>query len=110
MIQRKRGVLVTFSVVTRKFDSNYERNKFFRELYGWKQIVKKQEKKYTYRRRGLLDEIPHIRVDESVFIIARKHMERMKRFLEEWEDKVNWNLFDVLLNDEQEEMLRGWNE
>ncbi len=107
MIEKKRAVLITFSVITRNFDSKYERNKFFRELYGWKQIVKKQEKRYTYRRQGLLDEMPHFRVDQSMFVIARKHMERMKRFLEEWEDKVDWNLFDVLLNDEQEEMLGG---
>ena len=92
--------------MTKKFENKSERNKFYKELYGWKQIVKKQEKKYTYRREGLLDEIPHIKVDRSVFIIMKKHMDRMIKFLEEWEDKIKWNVFDVLLDEEQEKMLR----
>jgi len=102
----KRAVLITFTVKTSKFDSMSERNKFYKELYGWKQIVKKQEKRYVYRRDGLLDEIPHVKVDQSIFIIMKKHMERMTKFLEEWEDKIKWDKFDVLLDDEQEELLR----
>ncbi len=103
---RKKAVLISFSIMTKKFENKSERNKFYKELYGWKQIVKKQEKKYTYRRGGLLDEIPHIKVDRSVFIIMKKHMDRMIKFLEEWEDKIKWNVFDVLLDEEQEKMLR----
>jgi len=106
MIERKRAFLITFTVKTRNFDSNSERNKFYKELYGWKQIVKKQEKKYTYRREGLLDEMPHIRVDRSMFIIMKKHMDRMRKFLQEWEDKIKWDKFDVLLDREREKMLR----
>jgi hypothetical protein len=104
----KKTVLITFNVKTKEFDSNYERNKFFRELYGWKQIVKKQEKRYVYRRDGLLDEIPNIRVDQSMFIIMEQHLERMRRFLGEWEDKINWNEFDVLLKKEQKKLLEEW--
>ena len=102
----KRAVLITFTVKTSKFDSMSERNKFYKELYGWKQIVKKQEKRYVYRRDGLLDEMPHIKVDQSIFIIMKKHMEKMIKFLEEWEDKIKWDKFDVLLDEEQEELLR----
>ena len=103
---RKKAVLISFSIMTKKFENKSERNKFYKELYGCKQIVKKKEKKYTYRREGLLDEIPHIKVDRSVFIIMKKHMDRMIKFLEEWEDKIKWNVFDVLLDEEQEKMLR----
>ncbi|MCD6226174.1 MAG: hypothetical protein J7J93_00015 [Candidatus Aenigmarchaeota archaeon] len=102
----KKAILITFSVESKKFSSNYERNKFFRELYGWKQIIKKEEKRYTYRRSGLLDEIPHLKVDQSMFIILEKHMQKMIEFLEDWEDKIRWNKFDVLLDKEQEEMLK----
>jgi len=105
MIEKK-AVLISFTVTTSKFDSMSERNKFYKELYGWKQIVKKQEKRYVYRRDGLLDEIPHIKVDKSIFIIMKRHMERMRRFFEEWEDKIKWDKFDVLLDEEREEMLR----
>ncbi len=102
----KKAILITFSVESKKFSSNYERNKFFRELYGWKQIIKKEEKRYTYRRSGLLDEIPHLKVDQSMFIILEKHMQKMIEFLEDWEDKIRWNKFNVLLDKEQEEMLK----
>ena len=105
-IINRRAFLITFTVKTSKFDSMSERNKFYKELYGWKQIVKKREKRYVYRRDGLLDEIPHIKVDKSIFIIMKKHMERMRRFFEEWEDKIKWDMFDVLLDDEREDMLR----
>ncbi|MBS3052380.1 MAG: hypothetical protein J4428_03340 [Candidatus Aenigmarchaeota archaeon] len=105
---RERAIMITFSVKCKEFDGNYERNKFFRELYGWKQIIRKEDKKYEYRREGLLDEIPNIRVDQSMFIIMKEHMERMKEFLEEWEDKINWNEFDVLLNEKQSKLLREW--
>lgn len=104
---KKRAILITFSVCSEKFESNYERNKFFRGLYGWKQIIRKEKKKYIYRREGILSRIPHIKVDESVFIIAKKHLEEMERFLEEWEDKVIWEMFDVLLEPKKWKSL-GW--
>lgn len=103
-----KAVLITFSMETKKFENGYERNKFFRGLYGWKQIVSKNQKRYVYRRDGLLDEIPHLRVDRSMFVIMKEHFDRMQRFLEEWEDKVIWNKFDVILDKTQEEMLRRW--
>jgi hypothetical protein len=77
---KKKTLLITFTVKTNKFESMSERNKFYKELYGWKQIVKKEEKKYTYWREGLLDEIPNIRVDRSIFIILKEHMNRMREF------------------------------
>lgn len=103
---KRKAVLISFTVKTRKFDSVSERNKFYKDLYGWKQIVKKEEKRYTYRREGLLDEIPHIKVDRSIFIIMKRHMDRMRKFFDEWEDKIKWDNFDVLLDKKREEMLR----
>ncbi len=104
----RRAILITFTVRTRNFNNNTERNKFFRELYGWKQIVTTEDKRYEYKRDGLLDEMPHLRVDRSMFIIMRRNLERMRQFFEEWEDKINWNEFDVLLNEEQRKMLKKW--
>ena len=106
MIEKKRAVLITFSVKTEKFQSRTERNRLYKELYGWRQTVKKQERKYVYERDGLLDEIPHIKVDQSLFIIMREHMKRMQEFLDEWEDKIKWDMFDILLNEEQKKLLR----
>lgn len=106
-MRRKRAVLITFTVNTSKFGSISERNRFYKELYGWKQIVKKEERRYIYRREGLLDGIPHLRVDRSIFIVLREHMNKIRKFLKEWEDKIRWDMFDVLLDEEHERMLRG---
>ena len=79
----KKAVLVTFSVRSEKFDSNYERNKFFRELYGWKQVVPSEKKTYEYHRDGLLDDIPHKKVDQSSFLIPESNFDEMMEFFEE---------------------------
>jgi hypothetical protein len=110
MKEEKRGVLIAFSVQSGKFESHYERNKFFRGLYGWKQMIRKeivvnkkhkpQEKFYTYRREGLLDEIPHEKVDQSSFIVPENDVEKIMKFFEEWSDKVMWKSFKVLLDDD----------
>ena len=101
----KRAVLICFNVRSKKFDSNYERNKFFRGLYGWKQIINKEtkrgDKKYVYEREGLLDEIPHKKVDQSSFIVDTSDAETIFKFFEDWTDKVIWNTFKVLLDERE---------
>ena len=49
----KKAVLICFNIQSDKFKSNYERNKFFRGLYGWKQMIKK-ERNADKRRYGSL--------------------------------------------------------
>ncbi|MDI6799011.1 MAG: hypothetical protein QMD12_03425 [Candidatus Aenigmarchaeota archaeon] len=109
-MKEKRAVLICFSVRSGRFESHYERNKFFRGLYGWKQMIRKEicagkpgkkEKVYTYRREGLLDEMPHIKVDQSSFIVPEDEFEKITRFLKEWHDKVIWKTFKVLLDEDE---------
>ena len=103
-MERKKAVLICFNIRSEKFDSNYERNKFFRGLYGWKQMIKKEtadgkEKTYVYDRGGLLDEIPHKKVDQSSFFIDNDDADEIFRFFDEWADKVMLNAFKVILED-----------
>jgi hypothetical protein len=110
MKEGKKAVLIAFSVQSEKFENQYERNKFFRGLYGWKQTIKKevvisrkqkpQEKVYIYRREGLLDEIPHEKVDQSSFIVPEDDVDKIMKFFEEWRDKVIWKSFKVLLDED----------
>jgi hypothetical protein len=93
----KQGVLVCFSVHSSKFDSNYERNKFFRGLYGWRQTVEKDGKRYVYERQGVLKDIPHKKVDQSSFIVNSEDSDRIEQFFNEWHSKVVHNMFKVLL-------------
>lgn len=88
-----------FSVRSKRFRSNYERNKFFRELYGWEQTIRRGERRYVYRRKGLLDLIPSQRIDESVFIVRRDDIDEIVRFFEKWVDKVMWRVFKVILEE-----------
>ncbi len=102
------AILISFDITSEKFDSNYERNKFFRGLYGWNQTIKKQssDKVYTYHREGILNEMPYIKVDNSVFIVAMQEMQKILDYMEEWHDKVVWKTFRVMLDDEQFQKLK----
>ncbi|MEM5804735.1 MAG: hypothetical protein QXU82_02710 [Candidatus Aenigmatarchaeota archaeon] len=103
------AILISFDTNSEAFESPSERNKFFTELHGRRQIIKREQRKYVYRRNGLLDEIPNLRVDNSVFIIMREHMRRMEQFFNEWEDKVNFRTFPVLLNEKEAKELKRKN-
>ncbi len=107
---RKRGsntaILISFDINSQKFESLSERSKFFEELYGRKQVIKREKKVYKYYREGLMDDIPHIKVDNSVFIVAMKQMQKMMEFFDEWEDKVMLKTFPVLLDEKQVKQLK----
>jgi len=110
MAKVKKGVLIAFSVKSQEFENNSERNKFFRMLYGWKQIIPKEDKEYVYERKGLLDEMPHMKVDQSSFIVPEEDFEKIFNFFEEWADKVIWKNFKVLLDKDLEEMFEEFEE
>ena len=101
-IEIKRGpleplIIITFHTKPAAFESDYERSKFFRELHGWRQSVPKNDRTYTYRRRGLLDEVPHVKIADSVFMTAFENMERIEKFFEEWEKKVDFDIMEVMM-------------
>jgi len=108
---RKNGIpvaIITFHTNPEKFDSDYERIKFFKELHGWKQIVPKNGKRYLYHRPGLLDDIPHIKIADSAFMVAMENMQRIMDYFDEWADKVECNMFQVIMNDRKKlEQLLG---
>ncbi len=106
---KKKGVqtaiLISFDTVRENFVSVSERNKFYKELHGWKQTVVKESGKYEYNREGLLQEIPNIKVADSVFIIAMEHMKRMQEFFNEWHNKVEFETFPILLDERKKKEL-----
>jgi len=104
--QNETAILISFDTDTEKFESLSERNRFFWGLHGRRQTIIKNEKRYEYEREGLLDEIPHIKVDNSVFIVAMEHMKRMMEFFDGWEDKVEVKTFPVLLGRSEAKELR----
>ncbi len=95
------AALVSFCVDSDKFKSNYQRNKFYRGLYGWRQKVKKGGKEYVYNRRGILDRIPNIKVDKSVYIVPVEVLDRVVDYLDTWRGKVDYKIFKVLLEEDR---------
>jgi hypothetical protein len=100
---QKKAVLFAFTLKSSKFSSSYEKVKFFKALYGWKQVVPSKKSKYEYERPGLLKEIPHLKVDQSSFIVSEDFTDRVIEFFEEWADKIIWKSFKVLLEEDLEE-------
>lgn len=101
---RKNGVpvaIVTFHTHMNRFESDYERSKFFRDLHGWKQTVPKNGKRYLYHRKGLLDEVPHVKVADSAFIVALDHMQRVMRYFDEWANKVEYDMMKMITQDRE---------
>lgn len=91
--------LLTYNTRKKNFGSVYERNKFYRGLFGYKQTVKKNGKKYEYEKDGLMDQVPNVRIDDSVFIVAESSLERIEEYFSEWGDKVSYHVFTVLIED-----------
>ena len=98
-MSEEKAALITYNTERKNFDSVYERNKFYRGLFGYKQTVRKNGKEYEYEKDGLMDEIPHLRIDDSVFITPKKCVSRVEEYFEEWGDKVSKHIFTVIIED-----------
>lgn len=99
------AILISFDTIKERFESASERNRFYWELHGRKQVVIKQSGRYEYAKEGLLEEIPNIPVSDSVFIVAMENMKRMMQFFKEWHDKVEFETFPVLLDQRKKKEL-----
>jgi hypothetical protein len=94
-----RGVIITFTVKSGA-KKNSEKTKFFKKLYGWTQTIPGKNKEYEYHREGVLDEVPHKKIAQSAFIIPEQDFEKIEEFFEQWQKKVIWNPFKVLIEDD----------
>jgi len=96
---RKKAVMFTFSMKSASV-TNSEKTKFFKELYGWTQTVPGGKKKYVYHREGVIEEMPHEKVNPSSFMVPENDAERMMEFFDEWGKKVMLRTFNVLLDND----------
>ncbi len=92
-------MIVTFHTRPEKFESNYDRVKFFNGLHGWNQVVPNKEKRYVYRRPGVLEEVPHVKVADSAFIVAMENAKRIMDYFDEWSDKVEVDMMEAMMQD-----------
>ncbi len=94
------AALLTYDTRRQEFESVYERNKFYRGLFGYRQTVKKNGKEYQYEKDGLMDRIPSIRIDDSVFILSKDATSAVEEYFSDWGDKVTHRIFTVLVEDQ----------
>ncbi len=102
---KKKVIMFTFNM-KRENVSNSEKTKFFKELYGWTQTVPSGRKKYVYHREGVLEEMPHEKINQSSFVIPEDNMNEMMDFFDEWSKKVMMRSFTIL-NDNS--FFKGFN-
>ena len=98
-VHKKKAVMFTFSMKTSSV-TNSEKTKFFKELYGWTQTVPSGKKKYVYHREGVLEEVPHEKVDQSSFLVPEDQTDDIMDFFQEWSKKVMMRSFRVLDDDD----------
>lgn len=99
--KNKRAVIISFCTRSKNSSLRVSAISFFRGLYGWKQVVTKNDRQYRYVREGVLSEMPHIKVDDSVFIVALKNMQKIIDYFDEWSNKVEWNMKRIILEDDE---------
>lgn len=98
---KRKAVMFTFTMKSESV-SNSEKTKFFKELYGWTQTVPGGKKKYVYHREGVLEDMPHEKVDQSSFLVPENEAERMMDFFDDWGKKVMLRTFNVLLDEKDD--------
>ena len=99
-VEMRIGKLVVVSSVYGKIGQR-KTDDFVKKFYG--QATTSHRGKYRYRRRGLLDDVPHIKLGRGVIIIRPIDLDRVTRFLDEWE--VDYTTRDIVLNPADQKVL-----
>ncbi len=103
-----KAVMFTFTMKSSGV-TNSEKTKFYKELYGWTQTVPGGKKKYVYHREGVLEDVPHEKVDQSSFIVPEDEADKMMDFFDDWGKKVMMRTFKVLIDDD-DDFFKEFNE
>jgi len=73
------GILIAFKLASELKEA--EKAKFFREFYGYKD--KSQFGKYIYHRKGILGNIPHIKLNRATILVRKEDRNKLLSFLRE---------------------------
>ncbi len=85
------GTIIVYKLTTLNL---IERDNLCRELLG--RTVKTHHGKYTHHIKGILDDVPHIRIGRGIFVISKKKKQKLSHLFRK--DKVK-NVFirDIIL-------------
>ena len=79
--------------------NNSDLGKFVKRFYG--QETSAQKGKYRYRRKGLLDSIPHRKLLRGVIIIRKSDLETVMKLLIQWNAVVDQRIIEPTEEDLQ---------
>ena len=79
--------------------NNSDLGKFVKRFYG--QETSTRSGKYRYRRRGLLDSIPHRKLLRGVIIIRKSDLETVMKLLIQWNAVVDQRIIEPTEEDLQ---------
>lgn len=85
--------------------NNTELGKFVKKFYG--QETSTRNGKYRYRRKGLLDSIPHRKLLRGVIIIRKSDLDNIMKLLIQWNAVVDQRIIEP--NEEDLKILREGN-
>ena len=93
------GKIIAFTIY--KTNDRKSIDRFCKKFYG--QETRSHGGKYHYRRKGLLDGIPHIKLIRGVIIVSKENTDRVVQFLREY--NAEFYVRDVTLLPEDELVL-----
>lgn len=76
-------------------------NQFCRKFYG--HLDRSNLGRYTYKRHGFLDRIPHVRVIRGVILVRKEDEEKVVGFLRQFGAEIH--VWTVTLRPEDEKVL-----
>jgi hypothetical protein len=94
-----RGEIIVFRLLKRV--GHVKVNKFCRRFYGY--LDRSNRGKYTYRRPGFIDGIPHVRVIRGVVIVRTEDAGKVVNFLKGFGAEIY--AWTVVLRPEDEKAL-----
>jgi len=92
-----KGKIVVFRLPPRTY--NTEISKFCQRFYG--QNTSSHQGKYIYRRKGLLEEIPHIKLIRGALIVLENDIETIVNFLEAYNAEIHVRTIKLTTDDEK---------
>lgn len=92
-----KGKIIVFRLLRRV--GHVKTNQFCRRFYGY--LDRSNLGKYTYRRPGFLDEIPHVKVIRGVVIVGMEDVRKVTNFLKEFGAEVHTWTVELRREDER---------
>jgi len=97
-MSKNRGTIILYRIRTKTTKSNTE--KFCREFYGY--MDKSNYGKYQYRRKGLLDRIPHVKLIRGAIIIKKENCDEITQFLKKFNAEVHVRTIILVKKDKKQ--------